>query len=393
MRKSSKKKVNMLPLESDIGEDDEETMSFLPSAPVIHVRVPKSSRRKKIHCCLCRPWVYKSLIFMIVFISILGFKFYSAVHGSPFHRHAKGESVVNWHDLHLNDIGHWCLQPNVTDCKCANPLLPQHRYGHKTWTKAHMENVGLARNIKKVTQKSSSFRELDVVFLGDSITEGWRGTSFGEPIEHKQENKQIFEKYFDMEKSSTAKMEGLVLGIAGDKSPNLLWRLQNGEIPKSLNSKVYWVLIGTNDFLKEDLSQCSEEVVFMGIERVVAELQILKPDATIVVNGLLPRSDIGRGKDGRLYKENKKTVMDAIDTVNHLLKEYCDEHKNLVYFDASDIFIDSDSKLGRGKFSKYIPFKLMEDSLHPTVKGYEKFAEKITIKLEKIMKENLLVAT
>lgn len=38
--------------------------------------------------------------------------------------------------------------------------------------------------------------------------------------------------------------DGLALGIAGDKSPNLLWRLQHGEMPKNLKSKVFWLLIG-----------------------------------------------------------------------------------------------------------------------------------------------------
>ncbi len=55
-------------------------------------------------------------------------------------------------------------------------------------------------------------------------------------------------------------------------------------LPKKLKAKVFWLLIGTNDFLKEGMEQCLEEVVLMGIQRNVEEMMLLKPDATIVVN-------------------------------------------------------------------------------------------------------------
>ena len=328
---------------------------------------------------------------MIVFASVLAIKFYAAVHGGdPFHFHtnkkgsvAKAVAVTNWHDLHLDDISQWCLQPNVTTCKCANPLQPTHRHGHKTWTEAHVENEKVARNTNTNTRKKSSpFREMDVVFLGDSIMEGWRGTSFGQMVEKKKEHSKVFDDYFDMDKGG--EFDGLVLGIAGDKCQNLLWRIQNGEMPKKLKAKVFWLLIGTNDFLKEGMEQCSEEVVLMGIQRIVEEMMLLKPDATIVVNGLLPRSDIGRYGEGRLYQKGERTVMDAIDAVNSQLEEYCKLHKDLEYFDASQIFIQNNPKLGRGKYQKFIPLDLMEDSLHPTTHGYREWAKAITATLKTI---------
>lgn len=252
-----------------------------------------------------------------------------------------------------------------------------------------MENEKLAKNIMQAATKKSPFRETDVVFLGDSITEGWRGTSFGQAVEKKKDNSKVFDNYFDMDKGG--EFDGLVLGIAGDKCQNLLWRLQNGEMPKKLKAKVFWLLIGTNDFLKEGLDQCSEEVVLMGIQRIVEEMMTQKPYATIVVNGLLPRSDIGRGSDGRLYQKEGKTVMDAIDAVNSDLKEYCDEHDNLEYFDASEIFISEDPNLGNGKYAKFIPKDRMKDSLHPTADAYGFYAKAITEKLKTILNGKLTV--
>jgi len=334
--------------------------------------------------------------------------------------------ITKWgDDLNLDDIEHWCLDPNITTCQCANPLMPMHRHGHKTWTRAYLDNVHFAHMfqqflVKAKTSKANKFSSgivLDVVFLGDSITEGWRGTSFGQPIPEKQENVDIFHAYFNSSRSNSSnssssssssvrigggQLDGLALGIAGDKSPNLLWRLQNGELPEMLTAKVFWVLIGTNDFLKPvavavaeeggqnvvAVDQCSEEVVFMGIRRVVEEIMIRKPKSMIVVNGLLPRSDIG----GRLYKEGEKTVMDAIDIVNHRLKDYCNgQSNNLEYFQASDIFIDTNASLGEEKYGKYIPTDRMNDFIHPTPLGYKLWAEKIREKVKSLTDETLAV--
>ena len=183
--------------------------------------------------------------------------------------------------------------------------------------------------------------------------------------------------------------DGLVLVIAGDKTQNLLWRLQNGELPRNLKSKVLWVLIGTNDFLKEGLKQCSDEVVFMGIQRIVEELMLLRPSSTIVINGLLPRAICQ--DQGRLYQKENKTVMDAINNVNQDIKEYCEQHENLEYFDPRHIFVGSDPELGDGRFSEYIPEKMMYDRLHPTALGYRKWGNRIVQELRTILNGKLTI--
>ena len=223
-----------------------------------------------------------------------------------------------------------------------------------------------------------SSEKLDVIFLGDSITEGWLGTSFGVPIERKQGNKEVFQKLFEKSSKSEAKFNGFVLGMAGDKSPNLLWRMQNGEIPNILEAEVWWILIGTNDFLRDGLDNCSDEVVLMGVRRVVEEMKILRPKSKIVLNGLLPRSS---HDDGRLFElDGKRNVMNAIQDLNKRLKLLCDQHENLEYFDASDLFIREKKKGGY----QYIPERLMSDHLHPTELGYERWGERIVEKLQNI---------
>lgn len=90
-------------------------------------------------------------------------------------------------------------------------FFPPHRYGHDTWTFAYHQNLRQARRY----EKKRRFRELDVVFLGDSILEGFKGTKFGRKAPHKKENVPVFESLFDVSKG--AEYDGMVLAIAGDK--------------------------------------------------------------------------------------------------------------------------------------------------------------------------------
>src|SRR5262249_40922682 len=53
--------------------------------------------------------------------------------------------------------------------------------------------------------------KIDVVFLGDSITDGWRGQG------------KIWNEHF-------GKFNPLNLGIGGDRTQHVLWRIQNGEL-------------------------------------------------------------------------------------------------------------------------------------------------------------------
>src|SRR4051812_5162471 len=53
----------------------------------------------------------------------------------------------------------------------------------------------------------------DLVFIGDSITDGWRGGG----------GKKVWDEAF-------GPLKPLNLGIGGDRTQHVLWRLQNGEL-------------------------------------------------------------------------------------------------------------------------------------------------------------------
>ena len=59
-------------------------------------------------------------------------------------------------------------------------------------------------------------------------------------------------------------------------------------MPYDFNPKVWWLVLGMNDLTR---MQCSEEIVVLGILRIVEEIRLRKPDAKIVINSLLPMID------------------------------------------------------------------------------------------------------
>src|SRR5687767_14628351 len=69
---------------------------------------------------------------------------------------------------------------------------------------------------------------VDLIFIGDSITQGWEGAGKG-----------VWEKYY-------GKRNAVNLGIGGDRTQHVLWRLENGNI-KGIEPKLAVVMIGTNN--------------------------------------------------------------------------------------------------------------------------------------------------
>jgi lysophospholipase L1-like esterase len=245
------------------------------------------------------------------------------------------------------------------------------------WQKVHQMNVDTA----------SKRTNIDVLFLGDSITEGWHGTSRGHEIARAKGAQAIFSKYFEGH-GKDAKYDGMALGISGDTSPNVLWRIQNGELPDSLNPKVIWLLIGTNDFGN---SWCSPELVLIGILRVVEEIRVRKPNAIVVIHGILPRTFshkgyVMRGQTAPLSSfvgksKQLPSLWRDIVAVNEEIRRYCAERENVEYFETKLFFVDSTAAPQELRINS----RLMPDYLHPSVEGYERWGEEIVSYLEKII--------
>ena len=68
----------------------------------------------------------------------------------------------------------------------------------------------------------------EVIFIGDSITQGWEG-----------EGKDVWTRYY-------APRNAVNLGIGGDRTQHVIWRIENGELD-GLSPKALVLMIGTNN--------------------------------------------------------------------------------------------------------------------------------------------------
>jgi lysophospholipase L1-like esterase len=255
-------------------------------------------------------------------------------------------------------------------------------------------------NVKRVapTSKASSPIDYDVVFFGDDTTQEWTGQCLNSPFPDGAKIRKYFNETFTTE--GGGEMEGLALGICGDSSSNLLWRLQHGELPANLNSKVFWLLIGTNDLAR---GTCSEEVTILGILRVAEEIAYHNPGSVVVIQGILPRSSrpdgslVARGHINHVFARHHSESYKAeqakrefllwpsIQVVNQQLKEFCERHDHFVYFDANALFL---GRIGndhyQGKSQQIVP-KRMPDFSRLSYEGHKVLGDAILDELKRII--------
>jgi len=220
-------------------------------------------------------------------------------------------------DLSMGKIHHWCLHGDNDSCRCDDPLTPRGRTASRGWVKAHTKN-------KKLVRSYRDQHYLDVAFLGESLVEEmdgrWMGamqTEFLSGIERQ------FRKHFKKEEG--AAYEGVALGIAGDTASNVLWRILNGEMPSDFRPKVWWLALGMNDLAR---MHCSEEVVVIGILRIVEEIHEQQPDAKIVINSLLPMTSMRGGLFPEMVEFADSLPKDKVKEIQASLKEKIKNKQN-----------------------------------------------------------------
>jgi lysophospholipase L1-like esterase len=249
-------------------------------------------------------------------------------------------------ELKLGNVDHWCLDGSDKHCPhCDDPTDAISRHELKWWREAFTLNVARSRSYMQ------SHETIDVIFLGDSNTEALAGTYKGQDgsddgqereghlkrgmlEDYLVRSKKKFEKYFDKSSGNGALYNGLALGISGDSSPNLLWRIQNNEM-SDLVPRVWWITIGANDMVD---SNCSEEIAIMGVLRVVEELLNKMDGATIVINSILPVATRSSLSLEGPHIQNKYWA--AIKFVNERLAKFAKKHQGVKFFDATEMLTE-----------------------------------------------------
>jgi beta-glucosidase len=188
-----------------------------------------------------------------------------------------------------------------------------------------------------------------VIFIGDSITQGWEG-----------EGKEVWAKYY-------AHRNAINLGIGGDRTQHVLWRLENGNLA-GLKPKAAVVMIGTNNSNGEDNTP---EQIVEGVHAIVSKLRATLPDTKILLVAIFPRSENFSVQRGKLAQ------------INQVLRRAADE-QNVFWVDFGHRFLNDDGTM---------PKELMPDYLHLSPKGYAIWAEAIEAKLAAVVGDSPVKAT
>jgi len=387
-------------------------------------------------CILNNPRLSCALVvvFLVVIVLSVNLSMSNAPDISHLIEHDYSD-VKSKYDLSVGQINHWCLDGSNDQCTCEDPLTPVKKLA-PIWLHAFDKNIA---DIETAVEKwGEDPGNLDVVFLGENIVEYWAGRSIGSITS--TFTKKVEEK-FQSVFGKDGKFKVLPLGLAGDMVPNLLWRIQNGEIPANLHPKVWWLVLGVNDL---SMRQCSEEVVLLGILRIIEEILDKRPDAIIVINSVLPMSsdvqgrvpkiswqDVkkvstkGTGGDGRrMAKKTKKDDNDepgneaqltsmtgemkpakmknipaikvrnglktvkvsmwpSVEALNKALKRFTWSRKHVYFFDASDIFIEADDEHSTPKIIKDLVLSFKTGQ--PSVAGHGELLKGIKQKIKEVL--------
>jgi len=183
---------------------------------------------------------------------------------------------------------------------------------------------------------------VDLVFIGDSITQGWEGAG----------KAAWAEKY--------GKRNAVNLGIGGDRTQHVLWRLDNGNI-EGIKPKLAVIMIGTNNSGTNTSEQIAD-----GITAIVKKLREKLPETKILLLGIFPR---GVDDTDAKRKVNKGA--------NEIAAKLADG-KMVEYLDIGPKFLDD-----KGGLSKDV----MPDLLHLNPASYQTWADSIEAHVARMMGE------
>jgi lysophospholipase L1-like esterase len=181
---------------------------------------------------------------------------------------------------------------------------------------------------------------VDILFVGDSITEGWTATAWGGV----DRGAAIWDKYY-------APRNALNFGVGADRTQHVLWRLDNMDV-QDLKPKVTVLLIGTNN----NIDPAAD--IAAGVHADLAKLETMYPMTKIILVSILPNA----------------RATQLMTEANALIRPFADD-KTVFYLDLVPLMPPvGDNWKGLGP-----------DKLHPDASGYQIWADAMEPLLSRLL--------
>ncbi|MHC4154235.1 MAG: GDSL-type esterase/lipase family protein [Planctomycetota bacterium] len=208
------------------------------------------------------------------------------------------------------------------------PLRTNNDYGH--WPRHEAYNARVKQG------------HVNLIFVGDSITQRWD-----------RQGTQIWQKYY-------SRRNAVNLGVDGDRTQNVLWRLDHGNID-GIDPEVAVVMIGTNNSDDGDAA----EGIARGIIAVCMKLRQKLPETRIILHAIFPR-----GPGPSAQRELNARASELASKIA--------DGKMIFYMDIGEEFLEPDGAISTD---------IMYDYVHLTAKGYRIWANAIEPKLKQLLGE------
>ncbi len=250
----------------------------------------------------------------------------------PFALEGTGNGELQIAHLRINKNGKATTACPDHRTQSVTPERLQESWAADWWLPRHEQKLA------EIKAHREAGRRVDLVFLGDSITQGWEN-----------EGKAAWATHF-------AKHNAVALGFGGDRTENLLWRLQHGELD-GMAPKAVVMMIGTNN-----TGDRLEDPAFTvaGIQKNLDEIRKRQPLAKVLLLALFPR---GEKPDDLTRRHN--------DRINALLPALADGRR-IVFLDIGRALANPDGTLSKD---------ILPDWLHLSPQGYEIWARSLTATL------------
>lgn len=227
----------------------------------------------------------------------------------------------------------WSQLSYSDEAKKSDAVVPVPREGD-FWNKRHQS---MNDRVK--------MGNVDLLLIGDSITHGWENAG-----------KDIWNKHYEPR-------HAVNLGIGGDQTQHVLWRLEHGNVD-GIKPKLAVIMIGTNNSGRKDPSKPEE--IAEGITAIVKKLNEKLPETKVLILAIFPR---GADKNDPKRLNNQKA--------NEIVAKL-DNGKTVRYLDIGPKFTNADGTLSK---------EIMPDLLHLSPKGYTIWAESIEPTVKEMMGE------